>query len=110
MKYIFFFLSAVFVSSVSQIMLKKSADKKYESKIQEYMNPRVIIAYGLFFCATAVNVVAYKYVPLSLGPVLEASGYFFVTVLGMIFLREKVGKKKALGLFIIFVGIIVFSL
>ena len=110
MKYIILFLSAVFISSVSQIMLKKSANKTYESKLKEYMNPWVIIAYGLFFGATLVTVIAYKYIPLSLGPILESAGYFFVTILGMVFLKEKVGKKKALGLLIILAGIIVFNL
>ena len=33
---------------------------------------------------------AYKYVPLSLGPMLEACGYIFVTVLGVCILKEKV--------------------
>lgn len=110
MKYIILFLGAVFISSVSQIMLKKSANKSYDNKLKEYMNPWVIIAYGLFFGATLVTVVAYKYVPLSLGPILESSGYFFVTILGMIFLKEKVGKKKSLGLLIILAGIVIFNL
>ena len=109
MKYIVLFLSAVFVSSVSQIMLKKSANKSYESKVKEYMNPWVITSYALFFGATLITVIAYKYIPLSLGPILESSGYFFVTILGMIFLKEKVGKKKAAGLFIILAGIVIFN-
>lgn len=109
MKYIILFLSAVFISSVSQIMLKKSADKTYDNAIKEYLNPWVVIAYGLFFGATLVTVLAYKYVPLSMGPILESTGYFFVTVLGMIFLKEKVGKKKAVGLVVILVGIIIFN-
>lgn len=110
MKYILLFLCAVFISSVSQIMLKKSASKKYDNKVKEYMNPQVILAYGLFFGATLCTVIAYKYVPLSLGPILESAGYFFVTILGMIFLKEKVGKLKGIGLLIILVGIIVFNL
>jgi len=110
MKYILLFLGAVFISSVSQIMLKKSANKSYDNKLKEYMNPWVIIAYGLFFSATLVTVIAYKYVPLSLGPILESSGYFFVTILGMIFLKEKVGKKKAIGLLVILLGIVIFNL
>ncbi len=110
MKYVILFLSAVFISSVSQIMLKKSADISYDNKIKEYLNPWVVIAYILFFGATLVNVIAYKYVPLSLGPILESNGYFFVTILGMIFLKEKVGKKKAMGLLIIFAGIVIFNL
>ena len=91
-------------------MLKKSANKSYDNKLKEYMNPWVIIAYGLFFSATLVTVIAYKYVPLSLGPILESSGYFFVTILGMIFLKEKVGKKKAIGLLVILLGIVIFNL
>ena len=110
MKYIILFLGGVFISSVSQILLKKSANKTYDNVLKEYLNPWVVIAYGLFFGATLTTVIAYKYVPLSLGPILESSGYFFVTILGMIFLKEKVGKKKALGLLIILVGIVVFNL
>lgn len=110
MKYIILFLGAVFISSVSQIMLKKSADKQYDNKLKEYLNPWVIISYGLFFGATLCTVIAYKYVPLSLGPILESAGYFFVTILGVLFLKEKVGRKKAIGLLLILTGIIVFNL
>lgn len=110
MKYIILFLCSVFVSSISQIMLKKSANKTYDNALKEYLNPWVIIAYGLFFASTLITVTAYKYVPLSLGPILESSGYFFVTILGMIFLKEKVGKKKAIGLLVILCGIIIFNL
>ena len=91
-------------------MLKKSADKQYDNKLKEYLNPWVIISYGLFFGATLCTVIAYKYVPLSLGPILESAGYFFVTILGVLFLKEKVGRKKAIGLLLILTGIIVFNL
>ena len=36
------FLGSVLISSVSQILLKKSADKTYDSRIREYLNPLVI--------------------------------------------------------------------
>ena len=42
------FIFGVFISSISQIILKKSAQKKYENKIKEYLNPRVIFAYMIF--------------------------------------------------------------
>ena len=108
--YIMLFIGSVFISSASQILLKRSADVKYESKIQEYLNPRVIIAYGIFFSASLITIIAYRGVPLSLGPVLEASGYVFVTILGRIFLHEKVSRRKLLGLFLILVGIVVFNI
>lgn len=45
-------LTGVFVSAVSQVMLKKAALKKYDSKIKEYLNPLVIFAYILFVGTT----------------------------------------------------------
>ena len=107
--YVGIFLISVLVSSVSQILLKISAGKTYDSKIKEYLNAPVIIAYGLFFLSTMVTVLAYKYVDLSLGPVLEATGYIWVTLLGYLILKEKVSRKKLLGLVVIIVGIIVFN-
>ena len=110
MAYILVFLSSVFISSVSQILLKKSANQKYDSKIKEYLNPRVMIAYGIFFMSSLITVFAYRFVPLSLGGILESSGYIFVTVLGYFFLHEKVNKKKLIGLAIILAGILVFNI
>ena len=108
--YIGLFLFSVFISSVSQIMLKTSAGKEYESKLKEYLNLPVITAYGLFFLSTIATVFAYKYVNLSLGPVLEATGYIWVTVLGRLIIGEKVSKKKIAGLAVIITGIIVFNI
>lgn len=100
----------VFISTVSQIILKKSADKKYDSIIKEYLNPYVIGAYGIFFLATFMSIYAYKVVPLSMGPILESSGYFFMTILGLLFLKEKFNAQKLLALCIIVAGIVVYSL
>lgn len=104
------FLGSVLVASISQIMLKKSADRKYDRWIDEYLNFRVIFAYGLFFLSSLLTVYAYKFVPLSLGPVLEASGYVFVPVMGYFILKEKIGKRKFLGLVVIIAGIVIFNL
>lgn len=108
--YIIIFLVSVFISSVSQIMLKKSANVTYESKIKEYLNPNVIIAYGMFFCSSLLTVLAYKYVSLSLGPILEASGYIYVSVLGFLVLKEKINIKKIAGMLLILGGIVIFNL
>ena len=104
------FLFSVFISSVSQIILKKSANIKYENPIREYLNIRVIVAYSIFLLSSFVTIYAYKFVPLSIGPALESAGYIFVTVLGYIFLKERVGKKKLLGLACILCGIVVSNL
>lgn len=110
MIYLGLFMGALFVSSISQILLKRSADVKYENRIREYLNPRVIVAYGLFFSASLITVIAYRGIPLSMGPVLESAGYVFVAILGRIFLHEKISRRKLLGLALILVGIMVFNI
>lgn len=102
-------LFSVIISNISQILLKKSAQKKYSSFIREYLNPYVIIAYTIFIIATLTTIYAYKGIPLSWGVVLDSSGYIFLTILGRIFLGEKITWKKAVSLGVIVLGIIVFS-
>ncbi len=104
-KYIALYLFSVFISSVSQILLKRSANQEYENIFREYLNPKVLIAYMIFFCSSLLTVFAYKYVPLSMGPVLESSAYVFVTVLGYVCLHETIGKRKAVGMVVILLGI-----
>jgi len=103
-------IMSTFISSVSQIMLKISTGKKYDSWIKEYLNPPVIIAYGLFFICTFLTMYSLKAVPLSMAPILEASGYVFVALLSRIILKERITKKKVIGLAIIVVGIVIYSL
>lgn len=105
--HVFIYIFSVFISSVSQILLKTSANKKYESRIREYLNPRVIIAYGIFFIATFVTIIAYKGIPLSLGPILETTGYLWVSLLGYFILKEKISRRKIIGLIVVVVGIVV---
>lgn len=104
------YLSGVFISAIAQIILKKSAGKEYESKIREYLNPYVIIAYAIFFGATFCTIYAYKGVPLSFGPILAASEYVFVAILSKLFLKENINLKKFIGLSVIIAGIIIYSL
>lgn len=103
------FLFSVLISSISQVMLKKSALKQYENKISEYLNPLVISAYFIFFISSFLTLYSYKYVPLSMGPIYEASGYIFVGVLSYYVLKEKLSRRKLAGMLIIIIGIIVFS-
>lgn len=101
------FLVSVFISSVSQIMLKTSADVQYEKRISEYLNVRVVTAYMLFFLSSFLTIIAYQKVALSTGSLLEATGYIWVAVLGRIILNEPINKMKCAGLALIFFGIVI---
>ena len=103
------FLCSVLISSISQILLKKSADRTYDSRLKEYLNPLVIVAYIMFFCSMMITMYCYKYVDVSAGPIFESAGYVFVGILGFIFLKEKFTAKKTLGMVLILLGIVVFS-
>ena len=103
-------LLSVFISSVSQIILKKAANKTYDSPLKEYLNPMVIGAYGLFFCSVILTMLALRNLPLSMSPILESTGYIFVSVMGYFFLKERFSKRKLMGFALIFAGIFIFNL
>ena len=105
-----FLLFGVFISAISQVMLKKSALKKYNSKIKEYLNPLVIGAYSIFVISTFMSIIAYKGIPLSMGPILEATSYIYITIFGVKIFKEKITKKKLFALLLIITGIGVYSL
>ena len=103
-------LVGVFISSVSQVLLKKAAQTKHESVLKEYLNPFVIIAYSMFFGATLLSIFAYRVIPLSFGVILETTGYIYVPVFSITIFKEKLSKLKVIALGMIIGGILVYSL
>jgi len=100
-------LFSVFISAVSQVILKKAAGKKYTSKIREYLNVPVVAAYSIFVVATFLTIFAYRVVPLSLGAILETTSYLYVTAFGVLIFKEKVTSKRMLALALIILGVII---
>lgn len=103
-------LLGTLISAISQVILKKAAQKDYSSKIAEYLNFPVIFAYTLFVLTTFMCIYAYRVVPLSFGPVLESSSYLYVTMFGVLIFKEKLTKKKVVALMLILAGIGVYAL
>ena len=103
--YILLFLFSVLVSSFSQVLLKKSANKKHESKIKEYKNKEVIIAYILFLGSTFMTMMAYRGVDISLGPILESIGFVYVAVMSRLILKERITKRQVFAICLIMIGI-----
>lgn len=103
-------LLGVFLSSISQVMLKKAALRSYQTKLQEYLNFLVIPAYIIFFSTTFLSIYAYRGIPLSMGPLLEATSYIYVTIFGVIIFHERISLRKFLALALILSGILACSL
>ena len=109
-KYIIVWVVSVLISSIAQVMLKAEANKEHESRIKEYLNPMVITAYAIFFLSTFLTMYALKYVPLTYSPIIEPLSYIFVPVIGVLVLKEKISRRRVLGITIMLVGIVVFSM
>ena len=62
------------ISSISQVLLKKSADRTYKNRIREYLNPLVVSAYLIFVISAVMTMVAYKVVSISAGAMLVSAG------------------------------------
>lgn len=108
--YLLLLLASVVIASLSQIILKKSAQKHYESFVKEYINPYVIIGYGMMVVSTLLTILAYRGLAYKNGPVIESLGYILIMFLSFIFFKERITKKKILGNILILVGVFVFYL
>ena len=110
-KYIFLWLFSVIIAAFSQVLLKVAANREYESKLREYLNPLVITAYGFFFLSWALTTWALRHVAYAKNsPVIEATSYIWGPLFGVLLLKEKISKRRLLGMAIILVGILVFCI
>jgi len=103
-------LLATFVAAVSQVMLKLSAQRQYNSHLAEYVNPLVIGGYTLLLSTTLVSVLALRYIPLTLAAALDSTGQIFVPVLSFLILKEHISRQKMLGMLVIILGLIIYFL
>ncbi len=101
-------LLSVVIASFSQVMLKLGAGKTYNSKIREYLNIYVITGYGMLFVSMVLTIVAYSHLSYLSVPVVEAVGYVLVPILSYFIFKEKLTKRKLLGILFILVGIMVY--
>lgn len=108
--YMIILVASVLIASFSQVLLKKSAEKEYSSPIKEYLNPYVICGYGLMFLSMCITILSYSGLEYTNVPVIESSGYVFVMILSYFFFKERVTKRKLLGMTIILLGIFIYHL
>lgn len=101
---------ALLISSFSQILLKKSAQKTYPSIIREYVNLYVICGYGMMFLSMFLTIFSYSGLDFTNVQIVEALGYVVVLILSYFFFKEKITKRKLIGMTFILGGIIVYYL
>ena len=106
--YLVILILSVIIASFAQILLKKGAGKTYSSPIREYLNIYVICGYGLMFLSMFITIIAYSGLDFTNVPVIESLGYVVVMLLGYLFFKEKITKRKLLGMAVILCGIFVY--
>ncbi len=108
--FVLLYIVNVAFASFSQVLLKKSAQKQYKSKVYEYVNPLVAISYAIFFGTTIITVLCYNYMNLSTGVIVDSMGYIFVSFFSLMFLKENFSKRKLAGTVFIVLGLIIYSI
>ena len=109
-KYMILMLICTMFSAVSQILLKQSANITYKNPLREYLNWRVILAYGIFFGVLLLNTWCYTRVDMKFGPVIDTAAYVFVLIFSWRILKEKITRGKIIGNLIIILGILIYTL
>lgn len=106
-----FVLIGIFMCSVSQILLKRSANAEHSSRLFEFVNPLVFVAYAVFSVSLLINIWAMSHgLLLKELTILESLGYVFVPFLSYIILKERITKHTVWATSIIILGLIVFYL
>lgn len=101
----------IFSCSLSQLFLKKSANREHKSKLFEIINPLVILSYIIFFCSLLINIWAMSHgLELKELAMLESLGYVFVPLMSYLVLHEKISVRTISAISVILIGIFIFYL
>ena len=98
------------IAALSQVLLKRESGQAHGSLWREYLNVRVIAAYLLLAGSVLLTTLAYRGLPLSMGPVFESGSYVFVTLFGVLLFKEKLGRRRLPALLLILAGILLYTL
>lgn len=109
-KYIGVAIFSVFLSSFSQVILKKESLKEHKSVLEEYINWYVFFGYGIMIICIFLMMIAYKGLPYKYGPIIESIGYIFIMLFARLFFKEKITWRCLTGNLMIIIGVIVFSM
>lgn len=103
--YIGMFLLSILIASASQIVLKQGAKEK-----NIYINRYTIIGYTLMLLSTICTLIGYKGVELNFSGVLQALSFVLVPIFSLLILKEKINKHTTIGICLIILGIVIYSI
>ena len=108
--YMLILFATTFFTAYSQVLMKQSAQQEHKNLISEYLNWRVILAYGIAFGVLLVNTYAYTEVEIKYASIIDAFSYVNVMIFSYLLLKEQFTKKQLIGNLIIIAGILIYTL
>ena len=106
---IILFELTILISALLQVPLKKAALNPKYTGLKTYLNPLVLTVYFCFFLITFATTYLYQYVDLAFSTLLYKTEYIFVTLIGVLILKEKLSVKKIIGIALIIAGVVIYS-
>ena len=108
--YMLILFATTFFTAFSQVLMKQSAQIEHKSWIYEYLNWRVILAYGIAFAVLMVNTYAYTEVDIKYASIIDSFSYVNVMLFSYLLLKEQFTKTQLIGNLIIIAGILIYTL
>jgi len=109
-RYIAVALVSVVISSLAQILLKKSSNEKKTHFIFEYLNIKVCTAYAMLFLCMLLMVFAFTGMYYRYGAVIESLAYLLIMIFSWLFLNEKITRNRIIGNLLIVIGVLIFTI
>ena len=109
-RYILVALVSVVLSSFAQILLKKSSAEEKKHLIFDYLNLKVILAYGIIFFCMLIMIYAFTGMYYRYGAVIESLSYLLIMLFSRMFIQEKITRRRVIGNCVIVLGVIIFAL
>ena len=109
---IFITLVAAFIAALAQLVFKKEMLEPIRGMhgfIKLLKRPKVIMGFGGYLLSLVVYLYALGKAPLSLVYPLFASTFIFIFIISVLFLKEKPGLKRAAGIALVFLGIVIIA-
>ena len=108
--YMLILFATTFFTAFSQVLMKQSAQIEHKNWIYEYLNWRVILAYGIAFTVLMVNTYAYTEVDIKYASIIDSFSYVNVMVFSYLLLKEHFTKQQLIGNLVIIAGILIYTL
>lgn len=109
MIYLLFALTGVFLTGISQVLLKIGS-RRGDRRFEIYYNPATVSGYLLLLLVVICSFIALKGLELKLFYAIASLNYAIVVVLSVFFVHERLTWEKVGAILLITSGILIFYL